>query len=105
MERRSVTYARPTSDLSNRRKSRPTNLILAANTRLVGRDFLRFDRSDVGRAYVTLRRSIFALVNAGYFAGNTCVDSPHRSQMCACGGIRHSRPAFIARSEFGYKCK
>ena len=42
----------------------------------------------------------FALAQAGYFAGDTCVDSLHRSEVRAFGRVRCSGPAFASRRNF-----
>lgn len=61
------------------------------------RDFLRLDRSDVGRAYVAIHRSILALAETGHFTGEPRVDSLHCSKGDASERIRRSNVAFAPR--------
>lgn len=67
---------------------------LAASASLAWRDFPRLDRSDVGRAYVAIHRSILALAETGHFSGEPRVDSLHCSKGDASERIRRSSVAF-----------
>jgi hypothetical protein len=70
--------------------------ILTTVTDLARRDFPRLDRSDVGRAHVAIHCSVFALVETGDFAQDTCIDPVRCSQMRPSERVRHPRAAFVS---------